>query len=69
MDFGSNNNHSDKDDGKEADYEYNKAVIDKDNDDDSYADDDDDNVSSTTTRIKKRKYNIITLSGDDNTSK
>ena len=58
-----------EDNGKDADDEYNEAVIDKDDDDDSYADDDDDNVSSTTMSIKKQKYDIITLSGDDDTSK
>ena len=58
-----------KDDGKDADDEYNEAVIDKDDDDNSYADDNNNNISSTTMSIKKWKYNIITFSGDDNTSK
>ncbi len=42
-----------EDDGKDADDEYNEAVINKDYDDDSYADDNDGNVSSTTMSIKK----------------
>ena len=58
-----------EDDDTDADDEDNEAAIDKDDDDDSYTDDDDDNVSSTTMSIKKRKYNIITSSGDGDTSK
>ena len=58
-----------EDDDTDADDEDNEAAIDKDDDDDSYTDDDDDNVSSTTMSIKKRKYDIITSSGDGDTSK
>jgi hypothetical protein len=58
-----------EDDDTDADDEDNAAAIDKDDDDDSYTDNDDDNVSSTTMSIKKRKYDIITSSGDGDTSK
>jgi hypothetical protein len=58
-----------EDDDTDADDEDNEAAIDKDDDDDSYTDDDDDNVSSTTMSIKKRKYDIITSSGDGDTSR
>ena len=58
-----------EDDDTDADDEDNESAINKDDDDDSYTDDDDDNVSSTTMSIKERKYDIITSSGDGDTSK
>ena len=54
--------------GKDAEDEVNEDEDDKDDDVDS-DDDDKANVSSTTMSIKNRKYNIISLSGDDDTSK